>query len=40
MSINIKLLTEICETAGAPGYEQRIREIVVERLSPLLMSCE
>lgn len=32
MSINIKLLTEICETAGAPGHEQRIREIVVREI--------
>tara|TARA_B100000524_G_scaffold340307_1_gene233311 strand:- start:246 stop:1292 length:1047 start_codon:yes stop_codon:yes gene_type:complete len=36
MSINIKLLTEICETAGAPGYEQRIREIVVREVEPFV----
>ena len=27
MSINVKLLAEICEASGAPGHEQRIREI-------------
>ena len=27
MSINVKPLAEICEAAGAPGHEQRIREI-------------
>lgn len=36
MSINIKLLTEICETAGAPGHEQRIREIVVREIEPFV----
>ena len=36
MSINIKLLAEICETAGAPGHEQRIREIVVREIEPFV----
>ena len=27
--INTKLLAEICEVAGAPGHEQRVREIVL-----------
>ena len=35
MSINIKLLAEICEAAGAPGHEQRIREIVLREVTPL-----
>lgn len=35
MSINIPLLKEICETAGAPGFEQRIREIVIREMTPL-----
>lgn len=34
--INIKLLAEICEAAGAPGHEQRIREIVTREVSPLV----
>ena len=25
--INIELLSEICEAAGAPGHEKKIREI-------------
>lgn len=32
MNLNIELLKEICETAGAPGYEHRIREIVLREL--------
>ena len=26
--LNIKLLAEICEVAGAPGHEQRVRKII------------
>lgn len=33
--MNIPLLKEICETAGAPGYENRIREIVLRELNGL-----
>lgn len=36
MSINVQLLKEICETAGAPGYENRIREIVLREVKPLV----
>jgi endoglucanase len=35
MSINLPLLKELCETAGAPGREERIREIVVRELGGL-----
>lgn len=35
MSINVKLLKEICEVAGAPGHEQRIREIVLREVKKL-----
>ena len=35
MSINLPLLKELCETAGAPGHEERIRKIVVRELTPL-----
>jgi endoglucanase len=35
MSINVKLLKEICEVAGAPGHEQRVREIVLRELKKL-----
>jgi endoglucanase len=34
--LNISLLKEICETAGAPGYEQRIREIVLREVRTLV----
>lgn len=36
MPLNIKLLKEICEIAGAPGYEQRIRELVIKEVEPLV----
>ena len=35
MSINVNLLREICEIAGAPGYEQRIRNLVKREVEPL-----
>ena len=35
MKLNIPLLKEICETAGAPGYEQRVREIVLREIKNL-----
>ena len=34
--INTKLLAEICEVAGAPGHEQRVREIVLREIKPLV----
>ncbi len=34
--MRIELLKEICETAGAPGYESRIREIVIREISSLV----
>ncbi len=36
MSINVNLLKEICEIAGAPGFESRIRNIVLREVSPLV----
>ncbi len=33
--MNIALLKEICEVAGAPGYENRIREVVLRELKSL-----
>ncbi|MFN8283262.1 MAG: M42 family metallopeptidase [Chitinophagales bacterium] len=40
MKTNIKVLAEICETAGAPGYEQRIREVVLKHLKGLPVKIE
>ncbi len=34
--MEIKLLKEICETAGAPGYEYRIRELVLREVKSLV----
>ncbi|KAA3649122.1 MAG: M42 family peptidase [Bacteroidetes bacterium] len=36
MPINVSLLKEICEIAGAPGYEQRIRQYIINEVSPLV----
>lgn len=36
MELNIPLLKEICEIAGAPGYEKRIRDFVIKEVSPLV----
>ncbi|MDQ3048106.1 MAG: M42 family metallopeptidase [Bacteroidota bacterium] len=35
MALNINLLKEICEVAGAPGHEQRVREIVLREVNRL-----
>jgi endoglucanase len=36
MPIDINLLKEIAEVAGAPGHEQRVREIVLREVTPLV----
>jgi len=35
MSLNIKLLKEICETPGVPGYEQKVRNLVLREVKKL-----
>jgi endoglucanase len=35
MSINVPLLKQICEIAGAPGFEKRVRDFVIEQVTPL-----
>ncbi|SDD16858.1 endoglucanase [Algoriphagus faecimaris] len=34
MEINVKSLKQICEIAGAPGFEKRVRELVIELVTP------
>ncbi len=34
--IDIKLLSEICETPGAPGFEDRIRKVVLKEIESLV----
>jgi len=36
MAINTSLLSEICTTPGAPGFEQKIRELVIKEVTPLV----
>ncbi len=38
--INVQLLKAICETPGVPGYEQRIRELVIREVKPLVDELE
>jgi endoglucanase len=35
MELDLVLLRKLCETPGAPGREERIRQVVVEALSPI-----
>src|SRR5690606_18516767 len=34
--IDVALLKKICETPGAPGFEQRIRKLVLKEVKPLV----
>jgi endoglucanase len=34
--INVELLARICEVPGAPGHEQRVRELVIKEVKPLV----
>lgn len=36
MEINTDLLKQICEIAGAPGFEKRIRDFIVKEVTPLV----
>jgi len=36
MTLNINLLSNVCEIPGVPGYEQKIRKFVFETISPLV----
>ena len=38
--INTPLLKKICETAGAPGFEDRVRELVIKEVSPFVDSID
>lgn len=35
-NFNTQLLKEICETAGVPGFENRIRDLVIREVKPLV----
>lgn len=38
MSFNLSLFKTICETPGAPGFEQKIRQLIIEEVRPLVDS--
>jgi len=33
---NVDLLKKICETPGAPGFEQKIRNLIIEEVTPFV----
>lgn len=40
MALNIDLLNEICTTPGAPGFEQKVRALVLREIKPLVDEVE
>ncbi|UII29166.1 M42 family metallopeptidase [Fulvivirga maritima] len=40
MSVDVALLKKICEAPGAPGYESRVRNLIIEEVTPLVDSVE
>lgn len=40
MAINTELLNRICSTPGAPGFEQKVRELVIKEIKPLVDEVE
>jgi endoglucanase len=38
--LNIELLSKICEVPGAPGYEKRIRDVIIKEVTPLVDEVE
>jgi len=38
--MNIELLSKICTTPGAPGFEQKVRELVIQEVTPLVDEVE
>lgn len=34
--MNVDLLKEVCEVAGAPGFEDRVRDLVIKEVTPLV----
>ena len=40
MAINTELLNKICTTPGAPGFEQKVRELVINEVKDLVDEVE
>lgn len=38
--MNLSLLAEICKTPGAPGFEQKVRQLVIKEITPLVDEVE
>ena len=39
-NINTPLLSSVCEVAGAPGFEQRVRELVIRKIKNSVDECQ
>lgn len=39
-NMNTKLLAEICKTPGAPGFEEKVRQLVLEEIKPYVDEVE
>lgn len=40
MALDLKLLEAVCQTPGAPGYEQKIRSLIMKKVKPLVDEVE
>ncbi|PKR82085.1 endoglucanase [Brumimicrobium salinarum] len=40
MSLNLSLLEKVCQAPGAPGYEQKIRSLILDEIKPLVDEVE
>lgn len=40
MSLNLELFEKVCQTPGAPGYEQKIRKLIIDEVSSLVDEVE
>lgn len=38
--MNLELLAKVCKTPGAPGFEQKVRELVVNEVTPIVDEVE
>ncbi len=36
MAIDLQLLEDVCQSPGAPGYEQKIRALIIDKVTPLV----
>ena len=37
--MNLELLRQVCVTPGAPGFEDKIRDFIIQEVAPLVTPC-